>query len=70
MSYQYRTNQRSEQLLALRLDQFRRRGVWISFDEQARTYYWTNRDGRYGDCAADLFVLCDQLDEHFAAGRR
>ena len=57
-------------LLALRLEQYRRRRIWIGHDAEANRYYWTNHDGRYGGSALDLFTLAEQLEEHFRAGRR
>ena len=72
MSYQTTETSLSaqENLLALQLEQYRRRRIWIDHDRAANLFYWVNHDGRYGDCAPDLFILCRQLEAHFKAGRR
>lgn len=72
MSYQSTVPSLSaqEDLLALQLEQYRRRGIWIGYDAVVHLFYWTNQDGHYGGSALDLFTLCRQLDEHFRAGRR
>lgn len=54
-----------EDLLALRLEQYRRRGIWIGHDRQANLFYWVSLDGQHGDAADDLFSLIDALDRHF-----
>ena len=67
MSYQATTlsHRAQEDQLALRLERYRRRGVWISHDREANLYYWVGFDGTHGGTADDLFALVDALDRHF-----
>ena len=72
MSYQPKVPslRAQDDLLALQLEQYRRRGIWIGHDAEANLFYWTNHDGTFGHSAPDLFALVNQLEAHFKAGRR